>query len=165
MAHRTFGLSARRWPTDMAVHILLLFDAADQADRSAEMPFFALRTLHPGIIEPVFAIEDDESFFGEEGQFMSFAAFVPVFEKQPIFFLLGDKGADEMMGFHLLLAVDGNDAILGLIGTSEDGGHVQHFEGFGAAVGTSIIVPFGLESAGEAEEFMARSFAFDGFGA
>ena len=42
---------------------------------------------------------------------------------------------------------------------------MQHFEWFGAAIGTSIIVPFGLESAGEAEEFMAGSFAFDGFGA
>ena len=165
MADWAFGLGAGRWPAYMAIHILLLFDAADQADRSAEMPLFALRTLHPGIIEPIFAIEDDESLFGEEGQFVSFAAFIPFFEKQPFFFLLGDKGTDEMMRFHLILAVDGNDAILGLVGTSQDGGQVLNFEGLGAAVGTSIVVPFGLECAGEAEEFLAGSFASNGSGA
>ena len=86
------------------------------------MPFFALCTLHSGIIEPIFAIEDDEGLFWEESQSVSFAAFIPLFEKQPFFFLLGDKGADEMMRFHLILVVDGNDAILGLVGTSQDCG-------------------------------------------
>ena len=97
MADGAFGLGARRRPADMAVHILFLFDTADQADGSAEMPFFALRTLHSGIIEPVFAIEDDEGLFGEESQSVPFAAFISFFENQPFFFLLGDKGADQIM--------------------------------------------------------------------